>query len=100
MFATSHAEVFPATSVARNRNVVVVVSATVTGIENVPPAPTTTDGPCWVVHWPGGPIAPVYARTVLPTSAVPLIEGLLLFAGEVGVVVRLDGGDGGAESSW
>ena len=37
--------------------------------------------------------------TVEPASAVPLIRGSLLFAGEAGVVPSADGATGAAESS-
>ena len=41
----------------------------------------------------------VYSLTVEPASAVPLIEGLLLFAGDAGEIESDDGALGGAESS-
>jgi hypothetical protein len=37
--------------------------------------------------------------TVEPASAVPVMRGSLLFAGEAGVVPRADGALGAAESS-
>ena len=41
----------------------------------------------------------VYSLTVEPASAVPLIEGLLLFAGEAGETESDNGAPGAAESS-
>ena len=41
----------------------------------------------------------VYSLTVEPASALPLIEGLLLFAGEAGLTESEEGAAGAAESS-
>ena len=41
----------------------------------------------------------VYTRTVEPASAVPLISGLLSFAGETGLEARALGSAGAVESS-
>ena len=41
----------------------------------------------------------VYSLTVEPASAVPLIEGLLLFAGDAGETESEDGATGAVESS-
>ena len=41
----------------------------------------------------------VYSLTVEPASALPLIAGLLLFAGEVGLTESDEGAAGAAESS-
>ena len=44
-------------------------------------------------------LALVYSLTVEPASAAPLIEGLLLFAGEAGLTEREEGAAGAVESS-
>src|SRR5207342_3304014 len=85
----------PAASVVRAVYEVVELSATSAGLSPAPPkaaaVPEATEPPVQSLV--------AYTLTVEPASAVPVIRGSLLFAGEDGVVERDEGALGAAESS-
>jgi hypothetical protein len=92
---TEHGVVFCAASEAVARKLVDESSATVTSTENVPSVRLAVSVPAGASEHS----ASVYSRTTAPGSVVPLIEGVVSFAGDPGLLPVIVSDEGSVESS-